>query len=301
MKAKFKNSNKYYFLKFIVIAIIFIITFLCSVYYFLNNISINLDNEDIINLILNEDNTISFDKINNPEFIFEYAFGSNYSSSEALPVIKEEPVESNLPKIYIYNTHPTEKYSTESFEAFNISPTVVTASYILSEYLNDYNISSVVESASVIDILNANNWSYSKSYLASRLLFENAKNNNSNLEYFIDIHRDSASHEVTTTIVNEQSCARFLFVVGLDHDGYDSNLRLANEINEILNNIHPQFTRGVMEKSGETVDGIYNQDLDPNALLIEVGGQYNNIEEINCSLVFLAEAINIYLEEQNGN
>ena len=52
-----------------------------------------------------------------------------------------------------------------------------------------------------------------------------------------------------------------------------------------------------MKKSGKGVNGVYNQDFDPNTVLIEMGGQYNYITEVNNSLKVLAEILAGYVKE----
>ena len=58
----------------------------------------------------------------------------------------------------------------------------------------------------------------------------------------------------------------------------------------------PDISRGIIKKSGPGVNGIYNQNLSPNSVLIEVGGQYNTIEQVNNTMPILANAILKYLE-----
>ena len=51
----------------------------------------------------------------------------------------------------------------------------------------------------------------------------------------------------------------------------------------------------------ERTDVIFNQDLSPYAILLEVGGVDNTIEEINNTLEVIAEVLNEYInEELNG-
>ena len=52
-----------------------------------------------------------------------------------------------------------------------------------------------------------------------------------------------------------------------------------------------------MEKKGVGVNGIYNQDFNKNIILIEVGGQYNYIEEVNNTLKIISQVIYEYLNE----
>ena len=89
-----------------------------------------------------------------------------------------------------------------------------------------------------------------------------------------------------------------MFVVGLEHDNYEENLTLAKTLNEKIKKIAPTLSRGVLEKKGPGVNGIYNQDFNKNTILIEVGGQYNYIEEVNNTLKIMAKVIYEYLENE---
>lgn len=48
-----------------------------------------------------------------------------------------------------------------------------------------------------------------------------AQSNNRDLQYFIDIHRDSQRKKVTTATVNGKSYAKLVFVVGAEHANYE--------------------------------------------------------------------------------
>ncbi len=293
MRAKFKLKKRIKFKLKKIIFIIFIIYIMnISLSYLTQLLVPKLENEKIVDIILQKNESVfDAENLNTPEFIFSYAFGMDLIYSE--PVIKTDNIKEIPmdPTVYIYNAHPTEKYSYESYEAFNINPTVVTASYILSEYLYDYNIVSLVETNDVVEVLNSNSWSYSKSYDAARILMEDTTSKYETINYFIDIHRDSSSYDITTIDINGKACARFLFVIGLDNPNYELNLTLVTDLNNVLNEINPSFTRGIMKKQGAGINGVYNQDFHKNTILIEVGGQYNSIDEVNCSLIYLAESL----------
>ena len=53
-----------------------------------------------------------------------------------------------------------------------------------------------------------------------------------------------------------------------------------------------------MKKQGYGVNGVYNQDLNSNVILIEMGGHENNIDEVNNTLDLVALAIGEYLNEK---
>ena len=52
------------------------------------------------------------------------------------------------------------------------------------------------------------------------------------------------------------------------------------KINDIANKYYPGLSRGIYKKEGPGVDGIYNQDISSNSILIELGGVDNNIDEV---------------------
>lgn len=114
---------------------------------------------------------------------------------------------------------------------------------------------------------------------------------NEKFDLIIDLHRDSAKRNVTVLERNGESFAKVAFVVGAKHKAYESNLAYATALSEQLNRLVPGISRGVMEKSGAGVNGIYNQDLSPVMLLVELGGIDNTEEEIERTMAVLAQAI----------
>ena len=73
------------------------------------------------------------------------------------------------------------------------------------------------------------------------------------------------------------------------------------KLNEKIKKIAPTLSRGVLEKKGPGVNGKYNQDFNKNTILIEVGGQYNYIEEVNNTLKIISKVIYEYLEDEKEN
>lgn len=118
----------------------------------------------------------------------------------------------------------------------------------------------------------------------------------SSLEYFIDIHRDSVSKNVSTINIDNKSYARILFVVGLEHSNYQENLDNVNKINALSEKYYPGLSRGIYKKSGSSVNGIYNQDIDSNVILIEIGAVDNNIEEVFNTLEALSNILYFYIK-----
>ena len=99
-----------------------------------------------------------------------------------------------------------------------------------------------------------NGWNHASSYKASRIFILDKKNKYPSIKYFVDIHRDSVSKESTTTNINGKDYAKILFVVGLEHDNYKSNLEIAERINNISNKYYPGLSKGILKKEGEGVE-----------------------------------------------
>ncbi len=299
-KFKSKKRHKFNYLKILFIIIIIYISFNLSYKLIYKKYLSSLNNEEIINhIIKNAKNSKTSNKILNTYQNPSYILKNNFKLIENTPntiEVNEEIEKSPLLDIYIYSTHETESYSDDYLEVYNITPTVLTMNYILKDYLTDYGLNTYIEKDSVTDTLKANNWSYRYSYDASKILIEDTIKNNPSLKLIIDLHRDSSSKSITTYEINNTSYAKILFVVGLKHDNYEKNLALATKLNDLLEKEVPGLSRGISKKTGEGVNGIYNQDLSEKSILIELGGQYNEIEELNNSLKVLAKVILKYTE-----
>ena len=311
MKKRFKSRSKVkiFVLRFLSLGAILLFSFWLVFKVLYQKIDFDINNEKYLQFLIN-DGIGSYSigdiaSLNSTEFLLKYSLGidkvSNLVSKEVESEISEPEVEVSPkiePTIYLYNSHQTEGYKTNFLESFNINNTVLIASYILKEYLNDLGINTIVEEQKIADILNKNNWKYGYSYKASRLLMEEAKKNNPSLEMFIDIHRDSSAYKNTVTEIDGKKYARVLFVVGLEHTNYEVNLAEAKKINEKIKAFNVSLSRGIMQKKGPGVNGIYNQDFDKYTFLMEIGGQYNTIEEINNTLKVLANVIYEYTTEE---
>ncbi|MGI6330065.1 MAG: stage II sporulation protein P [Bacilli bacterium] len=204
-----------------------------------------------------------------------------YELEKVTEYIKDpNPININNPLVYIYNSHQLENYHPKYLEIYNITPNVMMASYMLKEKLNNLGIKTIVEEANLIEFMRLNNWNHASSYKASRIFMLDAKNKYSSLEFYLDIHRDSIKRNASTISINGKSYAKILLLIGLENPQYKENLKMAEAINSLLNKHYPGLSRGILKKQGKGVDGIYNQDISPQALLIEIGGVDNNIEEV---------------------
>ena len=212
-------------------------------------------------------------------------------------VYDPNPTQISEPKVYIYNTHQLESYDNTDYN--DITPNVLMASYLLKEELNKEGIPTIVESSNITEYIKQNNLKYYQSYDASRHYVEKVVKDNQNLDLVIDLHRDAVEKNVSTVTINDKEYAKVLFVVGMEHKNYESNLNVANAINNIIKEKYPTLTRGIITKSGKNVNGIYNQDLNPNSILIECGGYKNSFSEVVNTINLLSQIIKEYLNGRN--
>ena len=244
---------------------------------------------------------LKYGKIIKTEKTISIEYNDDYSNMDDLKKVSDyitdpNPKTINNPLIYLYNSHQLENYSNDNLDIYGITPNVLMASYLLREKLNSLNLQTIVEEANMSEILEKNNWNYSYSYQASRTLLKDKISKYKSLKYFIDIHRDSVSKSYSTVNINNKSYAKILFVIGLDHNNWEKNYNLAVSLNNIIDNNYKGLSKGIMKKTGMNVNGIYNQDVSPNCILIEIGGVDNTIEEVFNTTNAIAETLSTYIK-----
>ena len=226
---------------------------------------------------------------------------NNYKDEEDNVIIIDNIVDNNVkfdnskPIVYIYNTHDTEKYSVPFISDYSVTPTVKMVSYIFKEHLNNEGISVLVENKKIKDYLTKHKLNYYGCYDASRSYIKQASKNN-DFKILIDLHRDSVKYKQTLYTKDNKKYAKVMFVVTTKHKSYKKNLKFAEYLDSKLNQDYKGLSRGIYKRS----DVIFNQDLNDNAILIELGGVDNQIEELNNTLEILSKIIKEYLGETYG-
>jgi len=232
----------------------------------------------------------------NTELVYNENYGMENSVQEVIEYMSKNEVISE-PLVYIYNSHQTEGYSQAYLETYNITPNVLMAGYLLKDKLDKIGIPTIIEESNITEFLRINNWQYKDSYKASRFYLLDAINKYPSIKLFIDLHRDSLSKDNSTVTIDNKNYAKVMFVVGKEHANYEVNLELANKLNTMIVKNYPTLSRGVIGKSGSGVNGIYNQDLSNNTVLIELGGQENTITEVLNTIEILSSIIKEYINE----
>ncbi len=228
-------------------------------------------------------NTINNIQLSNPITILDkvFAYEKEPDVTQAFAYIQNNVVDN--PRVYIYSTHPNEGYLGEKVEGYELDNTVILASILLQEKLNEKGIGTIVEERSASQYIKEHNLNYDQSYQATRVFLKNQLENN-DFDLIIDLHRDAVPKSTTTTVIDNQSYAKIMFVANVN---YKENIALANELNSIINNKYPTLSRGIYNKY---VDN-FNQDLDSNVILLELGGNYNKMEEVLPTIDALANSI----------
>ncbi len=212
---------------------------------------------------------------------------------------------------FIYHTHSWESFLPLLNLTNDPNPNKATSSVTnisilgerLREQLENEGIGAIEDKTDVGKRLISKGLNSNSSYKESREIVQEAMARNKELQYFFDLHRDSARKNVTTKVIGDKSYAKLAFVIGKGNKNYAKNLQLATALHEAINQKYPGVSRGVIQKGFQTGNGVYNQDLSGQALLIEVGGVDNTADELNRSIDALAKAFSEYFwqaEKVNG-
>lgn len=276
MKRKFRIKKRFRSLTFIIVLMVCF----CS-YKIVSNFIINkklFSNEQLINYLIDEE-YYKKEELN----IFKKIL--NKKEEIIMPTLYY--VSNNIsPRVYIYNSHQQERYTNN---------TILSSSQYLQKELEKNNITSTVLEEDLVEFMNMNNYNFASSYKASRIFIEDIISKYPNIELFIDIHRDSIKKNESVVTINNKSCAKILFVVGLEHTNYSKNLKVTTDINKLIEKKYNNLSRGVLTKKGSGVNGIYNQDLSEKVILIEIGGYENSFEEVKNTIELISPIIGEYI------
>lgn len=204
--------------------------------------------------------------------------------------------------VYIYHSHSWESYlpflqnahTPDDAISSNNSANVVGVGDRLSKELEAMGIGTEHSIINATEKLKEKGLNYNNSYQLSRGLVQEAMANNKNLQFELDIHRDSLRKDKTTIQIGDKRYARLVFILGQANPKYQENFEYAKELHAALQKKYPGLSRGVFSKSKAEGNGIYNQDLSKRALLIEFGGVDNNKEELNNAVDAFADIFGTY-------
>lgn len=181
--------------------------------------------------------------------------------------------------IYIYNTHQYESYADQG--------TVWEVGYLLAKKLEDAGFYVVVEGNDFLQEAQRKGYNYNQLYLISRQFIQEAFVNYGGFDLTIDLHRDAADKSAVTFIdENGVSYAKMMFVVGMNSTNASTVMAHSISLTDKINAIKPGIMRSVFERQA-----VYNQDMDQNMVLLELGADTNTLNEVMNSLDVLVEAL----------
>ncbi len=111
-----------------------------------------------------------------------------------------------------------------------------------------------------------------------------------------DIHRDSAPLSAYKATINGEDVSKILLVVGQQNQNRRTTLSYAKTIKSAADAKYRGLIRGIFIAHGN-----YNQDLDPRAMLIEIGTQYNTLEAAQRSVALFADVVPSFLPSSKTN
>ena len=223
----------------------------------------------------------------------------NYDSSiyeKITSFIKGKNSVNNDPIVYLYNTHQLETYSNSGLENSDVMPNVLMTSYLLKENLDKENISTIVEDTNINEFIKISDLDSDAFYYSTRIFLKNIMNKYPSIKYFIDLHRDSVSKDISTCTIDNKNYARILFVLGTTNPNYEKNEKLMKSLDAISDELYPNLSRGIYYRPTPDWPDSYNQDLNSNIILIEVGAKDNTIEEVSNTVDALTKILKKHIK-----
>ncbi len=205
--------------------------------------------------------------------------------SEGLPFAIE--VGSSEPQVLILHTHATEAYRTHAGLWFAPDDTarstdtdvdMCAVGRVMTETLNAAGIRTLHDET-------LNDYpSYTGSYENSRAVAQRYLKEYPSIKVILDVHRDAMEANGTriapVCTIGGRQAAQVMVICGCSNGttvpipDCHQNLRFAAAWEKQMEGDHPGFTRPVLYSYR-----YYNQDLSTGALLIEVGGHGNSLDE----------------------
>lgn len=199
----------------------------------------------------------------------------------------KKTLDQSKPQILLYHTHTTEGYSVSNSTDENMN-VVGVGSYLTKELEENYGIS-------VIHDKTMHSASYNDSYKRSRETVQNYVNKYGQFDMVIDLHRDSHSNKnLVTANINGENVAKIMFVLTRNNPNYQDSLKLATSLRDTADKLFPGLTIDAKDNGFYIYNrgqSMFNQDLNKNSTLIEVGADCNTPQEAMNTAKYLARII----------
>ncbi|MEF9968725.1 MAG: stage II sporulation protein P, partial [Longicatena sp.] len=161
------------------------------------------------------------------------------------------------------------------------------------QHLEEKGFKVVVETNNFKNYRDQNGIAYDRAYVVSYKYLNDALVNYGGFDLCIDLHRDSIPRNASYNEANGKTYATAMMVIG----GLGKNAKSATQISTTLTDTINAKVSGMM-RSPMTREAFYNQEVHPNIVLMEVGGDVNSFAEVTNSLSVIADGIYDYLEKR---
>ena len=205
-------------------------------------------------------------------------------------------VSKDSPYVLLYHTHATESYSQAANENYRSSEkeyNMVKIGSIISKVLEAGG--HKIEHVETFHDLP----SYNQSYSRSLNTIKSKNEESSNFKVLLDVHRDAvADNKFDKTLtdqsiveINGKKVATFSLVIGPDSKNKEQVLNFAKYIKAVSDAMYPGLCTKIIIKP----TGKYNQYLSDYSALIEVGYNFNTMEEVTGTATLIGDVLNVVL------
>lgn len=272
---------------------LFLLVFLVTVAFLLKDAAAGAVSGDNLAAVCLESSLPCMDLVADEETLQkeqEEAAKTDAGSEDADKETKTVKKASGDPKVLIYHTHATESYlptSSGNYHTTKEKNTVRDAGNVLADTLEAAGI-AVVHDETLHD-----NPSYNDSYTRSCETVKALLKKYPSIECIIDLHRDAmaGTDPGPVTQVNGKTAATYSYVISNTTETYAANKGFLSDLNGAAAKDFDGYTGSVLERPYW-----YNQELSGKSILIEMGNNRNNIEEVReCARQFgkiLAQVLN---------
>jgi stage II sporulation protein P len=225
--------------------------------------------------------------------------GETAAPATVQPKDQAKPSTNGKNVVFIYHTHNRESWlSVTEREGRSVDHKTTNITLVgrhLTEALKERGIGTEVNTDDFYQRLLDSGKSFPLAYAESLKAVHAAAQQNRELHYFFDIHRDDRPRDETTAAINGKNYARITFVIGMGNKNYKQNAKFANELQKLLEQKYPGITRPLTPKNEKTGQhGEYNQSISPGSLLLEIGGTENTLQECYNTAEAFADAFAEY-------
>lgn len=185
------------------------------------------------------------------------------------------------PQVLIVHTHASEAYtmpegqgyvSTGNYRTSDDTKSVIRVGDEIAAVLSSYGI-TVLHDRTLHD-----NPYYNGAYTRSADTIASYQEKYPSIAFVLDVHRDAvedaSGRQYKLITAEDPRMAQVCFIMGVNHDGWEENLKLAAAVQRTLVQDYPTLMRPI-----SLINANYNQSMSSGSVLVEVGAAGNSLDE----------------------